>query len=112
MVLHRDVLVLYVTAFVEALTDRFAEGSVEWPGLDEADDREAGLRRARRLRPCGRRAAEQGDEPAAFHRPMPPVLPTERLAHLSYGRRRCANPGYDRLEIQRGFSGATCRSHG
>jgi hypothetical protein len=31
------------------------------------------------------------DELAALHCPMPPVLPTERIAHLSYGRRllRC-----------------------
>ena len=37
-----------------------------------------------------RRAADQRDELAPFHRPMPPVLPTERIAHL-YGRRllRC-----------------------
>ena len=36
------------------------------------------LRRARRERPRGRRAAEQRDEIAAVHCPMPPVLPTER----------------------------------
>ena len=36
------------------------------------------------------RAAEQRDELAAFHCPMPPVLSTERIAHLD-GRRlpRC-----------------------
>jgi hypothetical protein len=28
-------------------------------------------------------AAEQRDELAPFHCPMPPVLPTERIAHLS-----------------------------
>src|SRR6516164_6613513 len=39
------------------------------------------LLRARRERPRGR-AAEQRDEIAAFHYPMPPVLPTERIAHL------------------------------
>jgi hypothetical protein len=32
-----------------------------------------------------RRAAEQRDELAAFHCPMPPVLPTERIAHLGTG---------------------------
>jgi hypothetical protein len=39
----------------------------------------------------GRRAAEERDEHAPFHCPMPPVLLTERIAHLSYGRRllRC-----------------------
>jgi hypothetical protein len=42
-------------------------------------------------RPRDRRAAEQRDELAPFHCQMPPVLPTERITHLSYGRRllRC-----------------------
>jgi hypothetical protein len=31
-------------------------------------------------------AAEQLDELAPFHCPMPPVLATKRIAHLSYGR--------------------------
>src|SRR5262249_42866918 len=31
------------------------------------------------------RAAEQRDELAALHCPMPPVLPTERIAHLGAG---------------------------
>jgi hypothetical protein len=49
--------------------------------------REPNIARAHALR----RAAEQGDELAAFHCPVSPVLPTERIAHLSYGRRllRC-----------------------
>ena len=33
-------------------------------------------------RPRCRRAAEQRDELAPFHCPVPPVLPTERIAHL------------------------------
>ena len=33
-------------------------------------------------RPRGRRAAEQRYQLAASHCPMPPVLPTERIAHL------------------------------
>ena|SRR6516225_4696035 len=41
-----------------------------------------GLLRPRRQRPSGRRAAEKGDELAASHCPMPPVLPTERIAPL------------------------------
>src|SRR5262245_16867438 len=47
--------------------------------------------RPRPKRPRGCRAAEQRNEFAAFHCPMPPVLQTERIAHLSYGRRllRC-----------------------
>src|SRR5262249_11179305 len=39
------------------------------------------LLRPRRERPRGR-AAEQRDEVAPPHCPMPPVLPTERIAHL------------------------------
>jgi len=51
----------------------------------------ADLLRARRERPRHCRAAEQRDELAALHCPMPPVLLTERIAHHSYGRRllRC-----------------------
>jgi hypothetical protein len=43
-----------------------------------------------RERPSGRRG-EQRDGVAPFHSPMPPALPSERIAHLSYGRRllRC-----------------------
>src|SRR5262249_48390333 len=41
-----------------------------------------GLLRARRQRPRGHRPANQRDELAAFHYPMSPVLPTERIAHL------------------------------
>src|SRR5262249_28420551 len=40
-------------------------------------------------RPSGR-AAEQRDERATFHCPMPPVLPTERIAHL--GTDCCIHP--------------------
>src|SRR5262249_35636818 len=39
------------------------------------------LLRVRRERPRSR-TAEQRDEPASSHCPMPPVLPTERIAHL------------------------------
>src|SRR5262245_33149975 len=42
-----------------------------------------GLLPARRERPRGHRAAEKRDERAAFHCPMPPVLRTESVAHLS-----------------------------
>src|SRR5262245_15038754 len=45
------------------------------------------LLRARRHRPRRSRAAEERNELATFHCPMPPVLLTERIAHLSYGRR-------------------------
>src|SRR5262249_31756190 len=37
---------------------------------------------APRERPGHCRAAEERDELAPFHRPVPPVLPTERIAHI------------------------------
>jgi hypothetical protein len=46
-----------------------------------------------------RRAAEQRDELAPFHCPVPPVLPKKRIAHLSYGRRLCA-AGFQLLQWQ------------
>jgi predicted dehydrogenase len=57
------------------------------------------LLRARRERPCRRRAAEKRDELAPFHWPMSPVHPIERMAHLV--RQETAalpdfNPAYDR----------------
>ena len=33
--------------------------------------------------------ADERDEVAPFHSLMPPVLPSERIAHSSYGRRLC-----------------------
>jgi len=46
---------------------------------------------AHSTRVCGQRpsgcCADEGDELVPFHCPMPPVLPTERIAHLSYGGR-------------------------
>jgi len=54
--------------------------------IKESDHGHCRLLPARRERPrC--RAAEQRDEVAPVHCPKPPVLPTERIAHLSYGRR-------------------------
>src|SRR5262249_1709828 len=49
---------------------------------EEPDYRHRRLLRARSERPCCR-TAEQRDELAASHCPMPPVLPTERIAHLA-----------------------------
>ena len=49
-----------------------------------------GLLRTRRERPSGRRAAQQRDELAPLHCPMPPVLPTERIAHLGTAGDSCA----------------------
>jgi hypothetical protein len=48
------------------------------------------LLRARRERPTDSRAAEQRDEVAAFHSLMPPVLPTEMIAHASTAGDCCA----------------------
>jgi hypothetical protein len=42
----------------------------------------SGLLRPRRERPRRRRAAEERDELATLHCSVPPVLPTERIAHL------------------------------
>jgi hypothetical protein len=44
------------------------------------------LLRARRERPSCRRAADERDEIAPFHCPIPPVFPTERIAHLNWQR--------------------------
>src|SRR5262249_42747732 len=52
------------------------------PAAEKSDHRHRRLLRARRERPRCCRAAEQRDELAASHCPMPPVLPTERIAHL------------------------------
>ena len=52
------------------------------PAMKKPDYRHCPLLRLRRERPRGRRAAEQRDELAAFHCPMPPVLSTERIPHL------------------------------
>ena len=59
----------------------------------------ARLLRARRERPRDCCAAEQRDEVAAFHCPMPPVLRTERIAHLGTAggaALRDFDPAYDR----------------
>jgi hypothetical protein len=55
--------------------------------------------RAHRERPRCCRAADERDEFAPFHCPMPPVLPTERIAHLSTAGDCCAA----------GFQSGLCR---
>src|SRR6516162_4506585 len=50
--------------------------------MEKPNHRHRRLLRLRRKRPCRRRAADQRDELPALHCPMPPVLPTERIAHL------------------------------
>src|SRR6516165_7649764 len=50
--------------------------------MEKPNHRHRRLLRLRRKRPCRRRAADQRDELPALHCPMPPVLPSERIAHL------------------------------
>src|SRR5215472_11223640 len=76
---------------LETLQER-AEAGLKFPivrsrGQENANEAHLlALLRARRERPR-RRTAEQTDEGAPFHCPVSPVLPTERIAHLGYGRR-------------------------
>src|SRR5262245_35097393 len=51
-------------------------------GAEESYHRHRRLLRARRERQADGRATEQRYKLAASHCPMPPVLPTERIAHL------------------------------
>src|SRR5262245_1972836 len=90
MVLHRYVLALEVAGFVEALAERGGKGRIRCSGIGESDDRRRWLLRTRRERPRRRTAAEKRDEVATFHCPIPLVLPTERIAHLSTAGDWCA----------------------
>src|SRR5262245_9816410 len=58
----------------------------------KTDRRHRRLLRARRDRPRRSRAAEQRDEVAPVHCPMPPVLPTGRIARLRTGGDCCIDP--------------------
>ena len=92
-VVDGDVLPVHIAKIAQALEERVESGRLQRTGIErkEAQPRDIlGRLRARRERP-GRRAADKRDELAPFHCPMPPVLPTERIAHLRYGRRlpRC-----------------------
>jgi hypothetical protein len=66
--------------------------------VDDANTRDfSRLLCPRRERPRGRCTAEQGEELATFHRPMPPVLSAERIAHLGTAGACCAagfHPGF------------------
>src|SRR5262249_10887050 len=68
-IFDRDVLTLDVTGFVQATAERGRHGSVRLSRLSiqESDHRHRRLLRARAERPR-RRAAEQRDELAPFHR--------------------------------------------
>ena len=72
---------------VERLDPEHAAGFGELRGRDAGmDEGDAagigGLLRTQLMRPRGRRATEQRDEIAALHCLMPPVLSTEKIAHL------------------------------
>src|SRR5215468_7175650 len=56
------------------------------------------LLRPRRERPCSH-STKECDEFAAFHRPMPPVLPTERIAHLGTADCCIHPPGHEMIAI-------------
>src|SRR5262249_52965727 len=64
--------------------------------IDKSDHRHRRLLRACRERPCDR-AAEQRNELAAFHCPMPPVLPAERIAHLGTADCCIHSPGQNEM---------------
>src|SRR5262249_22644276 len=80
-----DVPALRVAGLAKALSKSRKQAGVWFcrAGMQETDHRHlAGLLRSRREWPR-RRAAEQRDERAPFHCSVSPVLPTERIAHLS-----------------------------
>src|SRR5262249_7165582 len=90
-VLDRDVSILEKTCLVEAPSKCGYEllAVIERSAAQNSNHRHRRLLRPRRERPrC--RTAEQRYELAPFHCPMPPVLPTERIAHPSTAGDCCA----------------------
>ena len=80
-IVNSDVATFYPTKLPKPLPERCEAGLCFWVILgvpDQHSDRRhlIGLLRVRRERPSSR-AAEQRDELAPVHCPMPPVLPTE-----------------------------------
>jgi hypothetical protein len=61
---------------------RVARGRICRPAANESDQWDRRLLRPRRERPGGRCAAKEREELAPLHSLMPPVLPSERIAHL------------------------------
>src|SRR5262245_1255279 len=80
-VLDSHVAALDVAHFTQTVAERGNERRERHGrcGVEEPDHLHR-LLRACRNRPRGRRTAEQCDELAAFHCPVTPVLPTERIA--------------------------------
>src|SRR5262249_50338304 len=89
-IFDRNVTTFDIASLLQALPNGAEHSIIELSAGKQADQRHAGLLRPRRERPRGR-AAEQRDEIASVHCAIPPVRSTERIAHLSYGRRllRC-----------------------
>src|SRR5262245_21200941 len=101
-VLDRRILALDIAGFAQAPTESGYAGGECYsrPAVEEPDHRHSRLLRGRRDRPHYR-AAEQRDELAPFHCPMPPVLPAERIAHLSTAVGCCAAGFQPRLCLNR-----------
>jgi hypothetical protein len=78
-VFDRQILALDKTSFAQPLAECGISmgGRGRRPGVEKTDHRYGRLLRPRRERPHRHCAAEQGDELAAPHCPMPPVLPTQ-----------------------------------
>jgi hypothetical protein len=70
---------------------------VGWKAAEIPNHRHCRLLRARRERPRRCRAAEKADKRAPFHCPMPPVLATERIAHLGTADCRIHPPGRNEM---------------
>src|SRR5262245_23430616 len=92
-VFNRHVLAFDVASVFKALAEcaqTILDQRVRRSDVEEPDHRHRRLLRARRERPRSR-AADERDELAPSHCRGPPVLPAERIPHLSYGRRllRC-----------------------
>jgi len=96
--LYGHVVAFDVTGFVQPFK-KARKDSLVTLGRTGADKTNKGHRRllpARRERPCYR-AAEQRDELSALHCPMPPVLPTERIAHLGTADCCIHSPGRNEM---------------
>src|SRR5262249_47235218 len=85
VVFDHHVLALDVAGFVEGFAERsrIAPRGLGRPDVDEADYWHRRLLRARRERPCRRRAAEQRDGRAAFHLPDHSITSSASESRLS-----------------------------
>src|SRR5215831_7659132 len=83
--LGRYVFTLGEAALLQATAECFEPvyGILRRARAHKPDHRHRALLRSRSKRPSGYCSAGEGDECAAIHWPVAPVLPTERIAHLS-----------------------------